>query len=175
MKKLTIILLIALIKNSYAQQNHRDIIYTDATAIVSITIKDTIPLGKFVSVNEYMSYSIYKISVDSVYYIRVYEDFATIFDEKYLLSCMYMVVPFVKWNDTKQKNDWNIHKKYRIEVDVGYGKKDLTFYGIIQKGIYVPRSKISAIQCSFYLGCHENNKECEKRRTFFEDIIEKYK
>jgi hypothetical protein len=86
-----------------------------------------------------------------------------------------MVVPFVKWNDTKQKNDWNIHKKYRIEVDVGYGKKDLTFYGIIQKGIYVPRSKISAIQCSFYLGCHENNKECEKRRTFFEDIIEKYK
>ena len=170
MRKLIVLLFIATLKVSiFAQLCNNDTIYTDAAAVVSISIKDSIPLGEFISIDNHRSYAVYKISVDSVYFIRVCEDFAPIFNEEYLLSCIYLRVPFEKHDGTKLKNDWNTHEKHTVRVAVGRGKKDLTFYGIIPKGIYISRSLITI--CSFSMDCPEDDEECNKGDNFFFDII----
>lgn len=173
MRRLTILVFISLRISIFAQQDNNDTIYAHTSAIVSIIIKDSIPLGVFESVDKYKSYSIYKITVDSVYFIEVDEEFGLVFNEEYLLSCRFLVVPLEKYNGYKPKNDWNTQEKYRIEVDVGRGKKDLTFDNIVSKGVYLFKSNL--IMSSFSMGCYENDEECEKGRSFFEDIVEKYK
>lgn len=173
MKRLTILLFVSLRISIFAQQHNNDTIYTHTSAIVSIIIKDSIPLGVFESVDKYKSYSIYKINVDSVYFIEVDEEFSLVFNEEYLLSCIYLVVPLEKYNGYKPKDDWNTQEKYRMEVDVGRGKKDLTFDNIVSKGVYVSKSNL--IMSSFSLGCYENNEECKKAMAFFNEVIKEHK
>lgn len=107
--------------------------FSSVPAILAVHIDNSEPLLKIRGVR---NYNVYSMSVDTVLFVNVSDDFKDEFNEQYLLRCKYLVVCLDTSQYYQTKTDWDIEEKYIIETDVGFGIGDLTFYRIGKSAQY---------------------------------------
>lgn len=107
--------------------------YSSVPAILAVHIENSEPLLKIRGVR---NYNVYSMSVDTVLFVNVSDDFKDEFNEQYLLRCKYLVVCLDTSRYYQTKTDWDIEEKYIIETDVGFGIGDLEFYRIGKSAQY---------------------------------------
>lgn len=99
-------------------------VFSSVPAILAVHIENSEPLLKIRGVR---NYNVYSMSVDTVLFVNVSDDFKDEFNEQYLLKCKYLVVCLDTSRYYQTKTDWDIEEKYIIETDVGFGIGDLAF------------------------------------------------
>lgn len=107
--------------------------FSSVPAILAVHIENSEPLLKIRGVR---NYNVYSMSVDTVLFVNVSDDFKDEFNEQYLLRCKYLVVCLDTSRYYQTKTDWDIEEKYIIETDVGFGIGDLPFYRIGKSAQY---------------------------------------
>jgi len=107
--------------------------FSSVPAILAVHIENSEPLLKIRGVR---NYNVYSMSVDTVLFVNVSDDFKDEFNEQYLLRCKYLVVCLDTSRYYQTKTDWDIEEKYIIETDVGFGIGDLQFYRIGKSAQY---------------------------------------
>lgn len=107
--------------------------FSSVPAILAVHIENSEPLLKIRGVR---NYNVYSMSVDTVLFVNVSDDFKDEFNEQYLLRCKYLVVCLDTSRYYQTKTDWVIEEKYIIETDVGFGIGDLPFYRIGKSAQY---------------------------------------
>ncbi|MCR4828534.1 MAG: hypothetical protein K5864_03625 [Bacteroidales bacterium] len=139
-KKTTILLFfILLLTISRAQQ------YSGAPAIARIKIEGDEPI---LTVRGIRNYNIYRMTVDTVMMINVCKEFYEEFNEQYIMSCNYLSVCLDSSKYYHPKSDWITNKEYIIEVDVGWGIGDLSYYKMGLSTNYIP-DPYSIATCSW--------------------------
>lgn len=99
--------------------------FSSVPAILAVHIDNSEPLLKIRGVR---NYNVYSMSVDTVLFVNVSDNFKDEFNEQYLLRCKYLIVCLDTSQYYQTKTDWDIGEKYIIETDAGFGIGDLTFY-----------------------------------------------
>lgn len=112
--------------STYAQE------YSSAPAVLAISIDNEEPI---LSIRGIRNYNIYSMTVDTVLFINVRDDFKGVFSEQYLLNCKLLLVCLDSLQYYQPKTDWNVKNRYIIEVGVGFGISDLEYYGIINTNV----------------------------------------
>lgn len=107
--------------------------FSSVPAIIAIHIDNSEPLIKIRGVR---NYNVYSMSVDTVLFVNVSDNFKDEFNEQYLLTCKYLIVCLDTSQYYQSKIDWNIGEKYIIETDAGFGIGDLNFYRIGKSAQY---------------------------------------
>ena len=130
----------------YVGHIKNDTVTTGHSAIVSLHFLDTIPCSEFYI--NHIFIRVYRIDVDSILLIDVYDDFSIMFKED-LLQCSYLIVlPCTEFNCPDFH--WKTDRIYTVGINPGFGINDMILYDLYNNGIhFIVDNRKNALYCQY--------------------------